>query len=104
MNNLKLPESVTVLLAAVNILEEEGWTKGTYHHSKNGHCAVGAIYAASDRMRLSHSSAQFALETEIGGTHIPRWNDKWYRTKKSVLRRFRAAIDAEMKTHFNTVS
>lgn len=106
-----------VFESAINIIETQGWARGTYQRGQDGPvCALGAIglavvnhgikdyNKAQARMTLTQSTLRRRAEVRLQkvaqrlfpktvGPHasVPSFNDYRHRTKKQVIRAMLAA-------------
>ena len=98
-----------VLIRALDLLEDGGWTQGTYARNAEGlsigtydptavsYCAHGAIFAAGDLLHVNAKTREEALDLlrkEIDLYYIPGWNDDPERTFSQVRETFRRAAFA----------
>jgi hypothetical protein len=107
------PTSVEIMKHAKKLVEN-GWCKKAAAKCKRGagiiyldeqavsFCVAGAIGRSVDDLMACHSgerrdrrnidcAVNFMSANDI--KDIPKWNDKWYRTKRSVMRAFDRAIE-----------
>lgn len=75
------------------ILNKDGWCRGTYANTKNQHCLVGALFHAvpsqSDRMHTMLTQLILDEVTRSYGNNwnsLTAWNDEHRRRKSHVLR------------------
>lgn len=106
------PSGEEIMVHARNLVQK-GWSKKCAAKCERGvgifyldekavsFCIAGAIGRAVDDLMACHSAARrdrrnvdaavnFMSANNI--SDIPKWNDKWYRTKGSVMRAFDRAI------------
>lgn len=108
------PIEAQILETAADILETEGWVRGTYSAWANGRCAVGGVGAAMQRLKFvpgkkaaSRRAAEHALaelvrkstpranvrhpnEELANKSTIIRWNDS-FANKQLVIQKMREA-------------
>jgi hypothetical protein len=100
MYALNIPRTAQILFGAIKILEEEGWIKGKLHTSR-GHCAIGAMVESSHKLRFNQGDnidAHNALRSHLDCNQIAIWNDRWFRTKSSVINAMRMTAEKEIKS------
>jgi hypothetical protein len=99
---------IGVLKEARKVIER-GWTQNVF--ASDGHaitniynkhaidfCLIGAIRRVSPTIEIAHrAEIRLAEAVGIDWHEIETWNDKWYRTKKSVLKAFDKAISRMIK-------
>ena len=110
----KTPPEAQILETAADILETEGWVRGSYAAWGHGRCAVGGIGAAMQRLTFNRGEkaksrraaeqmlAELVLASEPRANYhdvtpektnkgtIIRWND-WYASQGKVIRLMREA-------------
>lgn len=108
MNQAK--DSTEVLKAALWIIDNVGWVKGTFHKEDwTGFCALGAInmvdatpvnkYEAKMRLvkLVPNKYLGEGLMTSIPVSRIANFNDHPKTTKKKVINLFKKAIEGKSK-------
>lgn len=98
--DIKLEPWQQVLLKAADILEQGRWIQGRSVDEYGGHCAVGAVYAATMRMDMKEI---YPFATGMVWAHISKlnsgyntvqsWNDASKRTKEQVVFALRGAAN-----------
>ena len=93
---------------AIQVLHDDGWTQGDYHHIDKGYCAVGALGKAvgmydTEWARVNpHTNALWAeaeeyLNNKFFGTDsnnsVVLWNDTQGRTADDVIHLFKQASE-----------
>jgi hypothetical protein len=72
------------LVDAAELIEECGWTQGTYH-DEDGFCIHGAINAVTKHDKYQRRKAKKELRKLIPGGSIIDWNDAPGCTKSQAL-------------------
>lgn len=83
--------AASVLRRAAVLIETKGFNKGAYGNDDVGYCALGAIGMASNWITLP---ATRALQSFLGHSHIPTWNDNQKRTAEEVTKALRGTARA----------
>jgi hypothetical protein len=78
------------LKAAKALLEKRGWIQ-RQTQTKDGFCVIGVICLPTNN-NYDEMITIFEMANNIKKGKIANWNDRWWRTKKSVLRAFDKAI------------
>jgi hypothetical protein len=73
-----------VLSDAADLIEEKGWTQGTFH-DEDGYCIQGAINKVTKDHKYGRRQAKKQLCKMLCIEWIPDWNDAPGRTKAHVL-------------------
>jgi hypothetical protein len=97
------PVELAILRGARSLIEA-GWCKGTACQTRRfpdgafrlEFCTVGAFNEAASRIRAPEGALQnaFIAFSRVNGlSDVPRWNDRFWRSKASVLRAFDRTIE-----------
>lgn len=86
------------LLRAAELLERDGWCRGNSIDRQGRRCAMGAINSASHEPGSGTAWDRFdqaadRLQTYLGRTHVPDWNDHPERTAEQVIAALREAAN-----------
>lgn len=94
------------LRAAADVLERDGWIRGSLHKLAScggGHCALGAIHVATGVVDDWGEEAQTAYQRAADAERLltrhlnigplPAWNDRPGRTADEVIAALRDAAD-----------
>lgn len=87
-----MDETGKILLRAAKLIEQRGWTQGTYEDGDGCLCVLGAIVVAELGGRTPKdweaatmdASAVYRLEDTVQ-RHANAWNDKRGRTAEEVI-------------------
>lgn len=86
-----------ILSRALEILEEKGWTQGSFH-TQYGLCSLGAVWQALEEQGHDWLTGQSfykrvirALQNQIEYQNVALWNDQPERTYSQVREVFRRA-------------
>ena len=85
-------DEAKILLTAKLLVMERGWCKGTFHGAHGEVCVLGAIRLAWLSLGSHFEGACSVFRDANGIVNIAEWNDRWLRTKPSVMRAFDKAI------------
>jgi hypothetical protein len=99
-----LSQTTLTLIKAKEVLERDGWIKGSYS-SNRGYCAVGAVinvdgvtvFDTDILPPLNALLRQINTESKDPVFTVTDWNDRDDRTKEEVLAVFDRAIAASME-------
>lgn len=93
-----------ILQRTLEVLERDGWCRGTYQDSRGRRCLSGAMERAAEELKLERAlegklpleermRLRVALAAAIGGTGIVGWNDA-QRESRAVKRALKRAIES----------
>jgi hypothetical protein len=88
------------LLKAADLLEEKGWTQGSYWLKSGEMCLMGAMGRTLDKDRTTYGGepsvmAEQKLTALTGGYGIVGWNDKVCQSKAQAVQLLRDAAKGE---------
>src|SRR5262245_52439264 len=99
----ELPTMEELIVMYARQLVRDGWCRGVAcRYTDNGdllYCTVGAFNQAAHSLHASEKSLQnafgaFCAVNRLNPVKVWKWNDRFWRTKASVLRAFDRALVA----------